>query len=334
MTTTEPRIAPTAIEPYVAAVRALLSSLPAEERDELVDDVTAHLTELAAEPGPPLAERLGPPSRYAAEFVASAGVAVPPAGASTSTLSSWLERANVQSTRERWHELRPAWLAVRPFFAVAGLLHVLDINSFSNDAFGPLIVVAVLGALAVPASQRLGATRGALDRAVTIGAIVAALVVAAALDDGPSVIYTEGGQPAFDGVYRDDEGLPVTNIWAYDSGGEPVDVFLFDQLGRPLELRAFDAFDPTTNDELRTEVRIDPAGRPVPNLYPRRQERVRWDETTGSERTTEDSAPAISTPQVETDDRSSATTTTSTTAATTTTPTTAAAPPPAPAPAP
>ena len=331
MTTTEPRIAPTAIEPYVAAVRALLSSLPAEERDELVDDVTAHLTELAAEPGPPLAERLGPPSRYAAEFVASAGVAAPAAAASSSTMSSWLERANVQSTRERWHELRPVWLAGRPFFVVAGVLHVLDLGSFDGNAFGPLIVVAVLGALAVPASQRLGATRSTLDRAVTIGANVAAFVVAAVLDDGQSVIYTDAGQPAFDGVFRDDQGFPVTNIWAYDSEGDPIDVFLFDQLGRPLELRAFDAFDPTTNDELRTEVRIDPAGRPVPNLYPRPQERVRWDETTGSERTTEDSAPAISTPQVESGERSSATTTTSTTSA----PTTTAAPPPAaPAPAP
>ena len=78
---------PADAEPYLAAVRSLLASLPPDDRDELVDDLAAHLAELAADPRPPLSERLGAPSRYATEFVASLGVDVP--DRDTPTRSAW-----------------------------------------------------------------------------------------------------------------------------------------------------------------------------------------------------------------------------------------------------
>ena len=68
------------VRAYLDAVRHHLADLPSEERDELVEDLEAHLLEVAAESDEPLASRLGPPDDYAAELRASAGY--PPADAS------------------------------------------------------------------------------------------------------------------------------------------------------------------------------------------------------------------------------------------------------------
>ncbi len=43
---------------YVDAVREALSDLPAAQRDELLDDLTQHLQEVAAEGDAPLSVRL------------------------------------------------------------------------------------------------------------------------------------------------------------------------------------------------------------------------------------------------------------------------------------
>lgn len=56
---------------YVAAVRDALADLPPRERDELLEDLTAHLTEVAAEGDLPLWNRVGPPWEYAAELRAA-----------------------------------------------------------------------------------------------------------------------------------------------------------------------------------------------------------------------------------------------------------------------
>lgn len=55
---------------YTAAVEDALSDLPPQVRADLVVDLVDHLTEIAGETteGVPLAARLGPPERYAAEL--------------------------------------------------------------------------------------------------------------------------------------------------------------------------------------------------------------------------------------------------------------------------
>lgn len=58
---------------YAEAVRAALGDLSAEERSSLLDDLEAHLAEVAAEPGTRLVERLGSPEDYAAELRAAYG---------------------------------------------------------------------------------------------------------------------------------------------------------------------------------------------------------------------------------------------------------------------
>jgi hypothetical protein len=61
-------------ERYLKDVAPHLAALPVDERADLLDDLAQHLREIAAEEGPPLGERLGPPEAYAAELLASAGV--------------------------------------------------------------------------------------------------------------------------------------------------------------------------------------------------------------------------------------------------------------------
>ncbi len=63
---------------YLREVAPHLAALPAEERADLLEDLVQHLREIAAEPGPPLAEQLGSPEAYAAELLASAGVIAQP----------------------------------------------------------------------------------------------------------------------------------------------------------------------------------------------------------------------------------------------------------------
>ncbi len=50
---------------YLKELTPYLAALPPDERADLLDDLAQHLREVAAEPGPPLAERLGSPRSYA-----------------------------------------------------------------------------------------------------------------------------------------------------------------------------------------------------------------------------------------------------------------------------
>jgi hypothetical protein len=60
---------------YLRRVRAELADLPAYELEEVMDDITAHLTELSQELRTPelLEARLGTPQQYAAQLRAAAG---------------------------------------------------------------------------------------------------------------------------------------------------------------------------------------------------------------------------------------------------------------------
>ena len=70
---------PDAVARYAAAVRAAVADLGDEERAQLLDDLEAHLQEVATETGAPLTERLGPPEAYAAELRAAYGAPAPQA---------------------------------------------------------------------------------------------------------------------------------------------------------------------------------------------------------------------------------------------------------------
>ncbi|MEV0454590.1 HAAS signaling domain-containing protein [Catellatospora methionotrophica] len=92
------------IAQYAAQVGAALSDLPEQARDDLLEDLPAHLAEVAAEieaegGGATLTERLGPPSAYAAELRATLGHTGGP-----SRTAAWAGRA-VSRARTRWSVL-------------------------------------------------------------------------------------------------------------------------------------------------------------------------------------------------------------------------------------
>jgi len=142
---------------YLDAVRAKLSDLPAEERDDLVADVEVSLLE-SGEP-PALS-----PHEFAAELREAAGLASEaPAAAQASSLDAlraWLSSTRVVSWRAIARELAPIWWFARAYVAVAffslastGSIEPLGLG---NSQTGALDTGLLMFLLVAPASIWLG----------------------------------------------------------------------------------------------------------------------------------------------------------------------------------
>jgi hypothetical protein len=287
---------------YAAAVRAAFADLPAPDREALLEDIEDHLVEVAAEPGGPLEERLGPPESYAAELRAWAGL--PPGGSRRRPrLARRLERLRHAAAAHPaggaviafLPELRPAWWVLRGYLAVQ-LASVGLAVLFNHDVTLPVPTILgsqVVGLLATGAAvvgsvalgRRTAATRR--GRRLTVAANLAlalfALVLfggmgAARLTDEPTYQGYEvsGSFPESLPGLRSD-GREISNIFPYDAKGRPLTgVHLYDQDGIPLVATHQD------NPELESRLPLDAAGNPIPNRYPREQYQV--DPATGERR--------------------------------------------------
>jgi hypothetical protein len=303
----------TAAEPadsYLEDVRQHLTGvagLTDDERDELLDDLAAHLREVAADDPRPLDETLGPPDRFAAELLASAGLEGPATGDAAGRLARW--RAQGRRVRDhQWTravvgylpELRPAWWVLRAYLIVLGLAALVaegveDLSAFPVPSLGSPIVGLVAVAAAIVPSVRLGRSTAAEGqprtsvRLVNGVAVVLALVALAHLHDG----FGAGGSDFVDPAYADGDpglvldtssgltradGTPITNIYAYDRHGELLSgVLLYDQDGNPLDLGDV-VNDPITGSELVTNYPIDANGAQIRNAYPLDQRAAEWDD--------------------------------------------------------
>jgi hypothetical protein len=275
-------------ERYLKAVTPFLAGLPAEERADLLDDLAQHLREIAAEPGPPLAERLGSPEAYAAELLASAGVATerrrplgPPLLARVTALAqraqrSWLAQEAVRLSPV----LKPAWWVARAYLAVSLLaaLQPTDAERFPIPELGGHPIVGLLAVhAAMPLSVRLGQRALAPSgRLLVVGANAVLFVYAISLLTTPrptDIRWVEVTQPptaANRGCLANASGQPITNLYAYDTEGRLLDpVLLYDQDGHPI-----DNLCPEVDwrgRRLFTEYGRDVNGAPVINAFPRRQ---------------------------------------------------------------
>ena len=273
-------------ERYLKDVAPHLAALPADERADLLDDLAQHLREIAAEEGPPLAERLGPPEAYAAELLASAGVV--PDGRPSAPLLARASRM-IEHGRQSWAgqelvrlspALRPAWWVIRAYLAVSLLAGMQG----GGDGAVPIPELAgsqLIGLLAIlaaiPLSVRLGERslrRG--GRLLLAGAhVVLAIYGLSLLDDAGStpIRYVDAyGPPTYAdrGCLAAASGQPITNLYAYDTDGRLLDpVLLFDQDGQPVDNLCPEA--DTRGRQLFTEYRQDVNGAPVINAFPRRQ---------------------------------------------------------------
>jgi hypothetical protein len=115
------------VERYLAAVRDELRDLPDAEREDLLRDVEPSLAEAADESDAPLETRLGPPSEFAAELRASAGLPPVPVGAPVRppTVRERLAvLAGSRHARVAWsvtRELAPLWWLIRGYVVAYAL---------------------------------------------------------------------------------------------------------------------------------------------------------------------------------------------------------------------
>lgn len=251
---------------FLATVRAHLSDLPEEERDELLDGLEADLSEQLAEGG-----TLPDPDGYAAELRAAAGLPAGPAakarrrrkpikgqlaGAPDDLRARWLELTRHNDlTRTSWsllETLRPAWWVLRAWVAVTlvdvmsgGYENVTLVPSLGASLVGPAVLVVAIVVSTLIGLGRLwpgsGPDRTLLARLVLAGLNVFAVLV-------PFSFHYAGSRPE---IYRPtyaravtvENGPPVLrlgrdvvrNVYAYDAAGQPLQgVQLYDQEGRPI----------------------------------------------------------------------------------------------------
>jgi hypothetical protein len=230
------------VRAYVAAVRAWLADLPADEVEELTAGMEADLAERAAESGGPLGDLLGQPEAYAAELRSAAGLpprveVVVPDAVRTEPWTDRLEReAHELVARHPWlRELRPTWWLTRG--AVAG---------WAVDALlgtGRVLLVPLIGAalslwLGLALRRRKPLGKGG-QAALAAGNALAVVLLLPMLSfygspawDSSSV---EVSDPAAVSAGLTANGQPVTNVYAYDAAGQRVaDVRLYDQYGQPI----------------------------------------------------------------------------------------------------
>lgn len=319
---------------FVAAVRAQLDDLTADEVDELTDGLEADLNDTLTDTGTSPEEQLGDPAAYAAELRSAAGL--PPRAVhggerlgAVDRLRRSADEAMAGVRSQRWWPgvrdfvvtLRPAWWALRGLVAVSGVVVVLGME-------GSLLLALVLGLAAVVASVELGRRRIA-DRTPAWRSLIAVGNALAVV--GVWVVVVSGGLPPQLGSHvvegADAGGLPpqsdshviegpdatgtgvsldgqeVINIYPFDSEGRPLSgVQLYDQDGRRLSVDGSGReLDYTVDGRGRslTVVQVpavDASGQQRWNVFPLRQRADAVDDMGGTVAGTPTPAPA---PQVD-----------------------------------
>jgi len=235
------------IASYLDRVRAAMSDLPEETRDELLEDLPDHLTEVLAEDAGTLEERLGSPEAYAAELRAAAGMGAAAAPANSSglrRLRDGLARLDVTAGRllgygrasQLWLLMRPGWWVLRGYLAGVLILHVIftarDRSQWlplgDSSAIAWLLVIGASVVLSVRVGLATPRLKPWLRTAVAIGAVG---LLAFAVAEINRVFYLQPPTMAADVTY----GNGITDIYPYDSAGRPLTgVTLFDQNGTRL----------------------------------------------------------------------------------------------------
>ncbi|MEV0559885.1 hypothetical protein [Dactylosporangium sp. NPDC050588] len=249
------------IDYYYERVAAALADLPAETRDELLEDLPAHFAEVLEEQGGPLVDRLGPPATYAAELRAAAGLeAAAGAEAGRAPVVVYYERfvaalpdldrragrvIGYPRATEFLRLLRPAWWIAR---AVGIVVLIFAMDVVPADRFDDPIGWLLL-AVAIVVSIRVGAT--GVPRAPRwirfAGTAVAVVGVLFVIANAPSLLRGYGSSQDY---YPTSGGRfdSVTNVFPVDEQGRSLQhITLYDQNGQPIQVG--DYWRCTTGDE-------------------------------------------------------------------------------------
>jgi hypothetical protein len=248
------------IEQYYERVRAALSGVPAEVRDDLLEDLPDHLAEVLAEGEGSLRDRLGEPDAYAAELRAAAGVA-DPAEPGPRRLHAGLERAtealrrfDLQAGRlvgyprllDLLRAIRPGWWVLRGWIVAQFIsgAHVRSTWSGVVPSMGGSHLIGLGATLAVIAASIWFGQRSLRfadwPRRLTFAAsaVIAIWAVFVLADNvgGEKYVYvdTSGAGSSYDGYGN---ATDMADIYVYDQAGNPVvGARLFDQNGNPIQL--------------------------------------------------------------------------------------------------
>jgi len=268
---------------YLARVAAGLADLAAEDREEVVQDLEAHLAELGDDE---VESMLGTPDAFVEEFRQSAGLdrqGRPPGLFSRirNGLDTWSSRL---SELIRWPSLRPTWVLLRGWVLIVGwsLAYYSEgfvrfpIPSIENSLFAGLVLVALATFLSLWL-ERGRRTRPKENATKLFSFIAGWALLAAIVTPYPIAVEHYPEDPYYTGYLNTPDGDPVSNIYAYDVEGNAINVLLYDQDGRPLLSLPRYVYEEAEFDPNRESISTefgevsfgrDQFGRIIPHLYP------------------------------------------------------------------
>ncbi len=245
---------------YELRVRDALADLPADEVEELIQDLRAHLADVNAEfpegaDEQSLVDRLGPPDRYAAELRAAAGFEPP--GIVRPTLRQWLTARYRRLQDHPW----PSWVREGAPYVQVGwwvvrgwlLGYAVSMGVTDQDTMSPVPYLKVsagwLGLVIILASIAASIVVGHVLKKrreqrwvlLMIPVNVLALIGLGVLGFGYHSDYTQYPTSAADFAGDDmligPGGTSVSNIYPFDRDGRAItEVYLYDQDGHPISL--------------------------------------------------------------------------------------------------
>jgi hypothetical protein len=269
----------------MARVTRGLSDLPPEEREEMIQDLEAHLAELEDEE---IERVLGTPEAFVEEFRVSAGLGQP-SQTRPSRRARAREDLNLLAARlsevTHWQTVRPLWVWTRGWLLVCAWSLFYDYEGFERFPIPSIARSSAYGLVLVVAATALSVwlANGTPPGARAFGSVVLSAVSGLALLGmllNPMPTYSQIAHQYEEQLYDQQltaaDGNPITNIYAYDVEGNPVDVLLFDQEGRPLltfpsyvyDNAEIPGSDPAAWDGGTVTFPRDGFGRIIPNLYP------------------------------------------------------------------
>ncbi len=270
---------------YLARVTEGLHDLPAEEREEMLQDLEAHLAEIEDEE---VDRVLGTPEAFVEEFRVSAGLDAPTAAARPGLIDRVRTALDVRSAwlsaLVDWPRIRPAWVWTRGWLVVCAWSFLYDYEGFerfpipsigmSTSVGLAFVILATWLSLWVDKGQQGLRAFGSFAFSVVAGFALLGMLLSPMPTYSQLVEVYE--QPVYSEQLTARDGNPITNVYAYDMEGTPAEVLLFDQAGRPLltfpsyvyEEAEIPGNETPYWDGGTVTFRRDQFGRIIPNLYP------------------------------------------------------------------
>jgi hypothetical protein len=236
---------PSQVEAYLDELRTHLESLPDQEREELLGDLSAHLSEVAAETSEPLSAVVGPPDAFARELLASAGA--PPSAPRRrrrppNPLAAIARSPAWQAAEPTLQLLRPAWWVLRGWIAALAFSGVTGDGTLDSFPLPMLFGSRFLGFIelvaAIAGSVALGVRTPPRLRWVLLVPNVALVAAGFVAADRVNASLHRISYPLVQPVppFLNEAGRVIGNIYPYSVDGRPLHhVLLYDENGIPIE---------------------------------------------------------------------------------------------------